>query len=265
MHRIAFEMGPFVVTWYGLFVASGFWLGAWTAARRAPKAGLSPNVVWDLLWVLIVAGIIGARALYVVTYWRRDFHNQPWSEIFMVQHGGLVFHGGFVAATLAGLAWSTWKRLPTWTLADVLAPGIALGHAVGRIGCFINGCCYGRVCDLPWAVRYPAVHESHGVPIHPTQIYEAVLSGLLALGLAWGFSRRRFEGQIFALYLVGYGSARGFVECFRGDYPPDAMVGSWITPAHWISAAMIVLGLLLYQSRRRHPRLVPGLPATHPT
>src|SRR5690606_11922424 len=107
MDRVAFELGPLTVTWYGLFVATGFWLGAWTAARRAPRAGVSSDAIWDLLWVLIVAGILGARALYVATYWERDFKNQPFSEIFMIHHGGLVFHGGFLAATVAAWAWCT--------------------------------------------------------------------------------------------------------------------------------------------------------------
>lgn len=256
--RIAFQLGPLAVTWYGLFVAGGFWVGAWSAARRAPLAGLKPDVIWDLLWVLIVGAIVGARALYVITYWRRDFQGQPLSEIFMVHHGGLVFHGGFIAATLAGFAWASWKRLPSWTLADILAPSIAFGHAIGRIGCLVNGCCYGRQCDLPWGIRYPGIHETRGVPVHPTQIYEAVLSALIGGVLARGFSRRRFDGQIFAIYLMAYGLARGAVEFFRGDYPDSALYFSRITPAHWISAGLVVLGIILYQSRRRFSRVTPA-------
>jgi phosphatidylglycerol---prolipoprotein diacylglyceryl transferase len=241
------------VTWYGLCVAAGFWVGTWTAARRAPKAGVAPDVVWDFLWVLILAGIAGARALYVATYWERDFQGQPWSEIFMVHHGGLVFHGGFVGATLAGFAWCAWRGWPAWTLADILAPSLAIGHAIGRIGCLLNGCCYGRRCDLPWAWRYPASHDTLGVPIHPTQLYEAGLCLLLAGGLAWGFRRRQFEGQIFAVYLAAYGILRSVVELFRGDYPPQALTGQVLTPAHWVSLGLVVAGLVLYAMRRRIP------------
>ncbi len=253
MDRIALQLGPLTLTWYGLFVAAGFWLGAWTAARRAPRAGVSPESVWDLLWVLILAGIVGARALYVASYWERDFRGEPLREIFMVHHGGLVFHGGFLLATLAGFAWCHWRRLPAWTIADVLAPSLALGHAIGRIGCLINGCCYGGACEWPWAIRYPHWHETGGLPVHPTQIYEALLSMGLAAGLAAAFRVRRFDGQIFAAYLVGYGLLRSVVELFRGDYPSGAVYAGWITPAHWISAGLVLLGAGLYAIRRRQP------------
>lgn len=254
MDRIAFQLGPATVTWYGLFVAAGFWLGAWTSARRAPRAGVSADTVWDLLWVLIVGGIVGARLLYVLTYWERDFQNQPWSEIFMVHHGGLVFHGGFLVATAAGFVWCAWKKAPGWTLADILAPGLALGHALGRIGCLLNGCCFGRRCEMPWAWRYPSAHETHGMPVHPTQLYEAALCLALAGGLAWGFGRRRFEGQIFALYLVAYGILRGVVELYRGDYPASALTLGVFTPAHWVSVGLLIMGIILYAVRRRSGR-----------
>lgn len=251
--RFAFQLGSFSVTWYGLCVAAGFWLGAWTAARRAPRAGIRADTVWDLLWVLIVAGIVGARVLYVATYWERDFKNEPWSEVLMVHHGGLVFHGGFVGATLAGFAWCRLKKVPGWRMADILAPGLALGHAIGRIGCLINGCCYGRRCDLPWSIRYPG---SYGLPdarLHPTQVYETLLGLALAAGLAWWFGRRKFEGQVFALYLLAYAVIRSFVELFRGDYPASTITLGFLTPAHWVSLGLFGLGIILYLLLRRGP------------
>lgn len=250
MDRVAFQLGPATVTWYGLCVASGFWLGAWTAARRARKAGMSPDAVWDLLWVLIVGGIVGARLLYVLTYWERDFRHAPWTEVFMVHHGGLVFHGGFLVATAAGFVWCSWKKVPAWTMADILAPSLALGHALGRVGCLLNGCCFGRACSMPWAWTYPKSHETRGLPVHPTQLYEAVLCLALAGALAWGFRRRRFEGQLFALYLLAYGVMRGVVELYRGDYPASALTAGIWTPAHWVSAGIIVFGGVLYVVRR---------------
>lgn len=247
-------MGSFTVTWYGVCVAAGFWLGAWTSARRAPKAGISPDTVWDLLWVLIVAGIVGARALYVATYWDRDFKNEPWSEIFMVHHGGLVFHGGFVLAVIAGFAWCARHRLPGWTLSDILVPGVALGHALGRVGCLMNGCCYGRRCELPWAIHFPKSHETLGLPVHPTQIYEAGLCAALSGFLAWWFPRRRFEGQVFALYLMIYAVVRSGVEFYRGDYPPAALRLGFITPAHWVSVGLFLLGMGVYVLRARQAK-----------
>lgn len=172
----------------------------------------------------------------------------------MVHHGGLVFHGGFLVATAAGFVWCAWKKAPGWTLSDILAPGLALGHALGRIGCLLNGCCFGRRCEMPWAWRYPSGHETHGIPVHPTQLYEAALCLALAGGLAWGFGRRRFEGQIFAVYLVAYGILRGLVELYRGDYPASALTLGVFTPAHWVSVGLLMMGIILYAVRRRSGR-----------
>lgn len=262
MDRFAFQLGSFTVTWYGICVAAGFWLGAWTAARRAPKAGIPADTVWDLLWVLILAGIVGARVLYVLTYWDRDFRNQPASEIFMVQHGGLVFHGGFVGASLAGFLWCARRRISGWRMADILAPGLALGHALGRIGCLINGCCYGRRCELPWGIRYPGTYGLPDSPLHPTQLYEALLGLALSGGLAWLFGRRRFEGQVFAVYLIAYAVLRSFVELFRGDYPATTLYFGILTPAHWVSAGLLGLGLICYGLRRRSG--IPTAPTANP-
>jgi phosphatidylglycerol:prolipoprotein diacylglycerol transferase len=270
--RIAFQFGSLSVTWYGLCVAAGFWLGIWTAARRAPRAGLSADAVWDMFWVLILGGIVGARAWYVVSYWERDFQNQPFSEVFMIHHGGLVFHGGFVAAALAGFSWCAWRGLSGWRMADVLAPSLALGHAVGRLGCLANGCCYGRRCDLPWGIRYPSRYGLPEASLHPTQAYEMLLGLALAGTLAWLFRRRRFDGQVFAVYLVAYAGARAFVELFRGDYPANALRWGILTPAHWVSAGLLVLGVAVYWLRRGAgasesgpvPAVSPPPPMRHP-
>lgn len=259
MDRFAFQLGSFSVTWYGLCVAAGFWLGTWSAARRAPKFGLSADRVWDLLWILVLSGIVGARVLYVATYWERDFKNEPFTEVFMVHHGGLVFHGGFVGATLAGFLWCRLRAVPAWRMADLLAPGLALGHAIGRIGCLINGCCYGRHCDLPWGIRYPGHYGLPNGPLHPTQLYEALAGLTLAAILIHLSQRRRFDGQIFALYLVAYAIIRSLVEIFRGDYPSQTLTLGFLTPAHWVSAALLLLGLTIYGLRRRCP-LAPTAP-----
>ena len=251
--RFAFQLGSLTVTWYGICVAAGFYLGTWTAARRAPRVGVSAEAVWDLLWVLLIAGLVGARALYVATYWDRDFRNQPFSEIFMIQHGGLVYHGGFALAVLSGFVWCARRGLPSWRMADILTPSLVLGHALGRVGCFINGCCYGRRCDRPWAFHYPGKYGLPDAGLHPTQLYEAVLGLALMGGLIWLFRHRRFEGQVFAAYLLGYAVLRSFVELFRGDYPANAVQFGVLTPAHWVSAGLFVVGLAVYLVRRRHP------------
>lgn len=252
MDKIAFQFGSLTVTWYGLLVALGFYLGGWTAARRAPRAGIHADRIWELLPWIILGAVAGARALYVASYWRRDFADQPWWEVFAVWRGGLVFYGGLIGAALATMVWARVKAVPLWTLADLLAPSLALGHAIGRLGCLMNGCCFGRRCELPWAIRFPNGHETFGHPVHPTQLYEAGLNFALFGLLVWLFPRRRFEGQVFAVYLLAYAVCRAAVEFFRGDYP--AYVLGVITPAHQVSGLILLAGIVVYVVRRRTRR-----------
>jgi phosphatidylglycerol:prolipoprotein diacylglycerol transferase len=178
-----------------------------------------------------------------------------------IRAGGLVFYGGFIGAALAVVVGSRWKRMPLLALADVLAPSIALGYVFGRLGCFMNGCCYGRACDLPWAVRFPYGHETYGQAVHPTQLYESCCGLLLYLGLAWVFRRRRFDGQVFAVFLLGNAVLRFTVEFFRGDYAVRYL-GGWATPAQLLSGVILVAGVAFYLLASRHSRPVsrPGRP-----
>jgi phosphatidylglycerol:prolipoprotein diacylglycerol transferase len=170
----------------------------------------------------------------------------------------LVYYGGLIGATLAGIIYIRWKKLLLWKTADILAPSIALGNAIGRIGCLLNGCCYGRVCHLPWAIRFPnqsAAWQQHfqaglvgsgdpSLPVHPTEIYDALLNFALYLGLAWLFGRKKFDGQVFATYLMCYAVFRSLVELFRGDYPPDH-IHNGLTSAQLVSIPIFVAGLLI--------------------
>jgi phosphatidylglycerol---prolipoprotein diacylglyceryl transferase len=244
VHKIAFQIGSLTVHWYGVFLAVGFLVGLWTAGRRGLRAGLPPEKILDSGVWLIVGGIVGARLFYVITYWDESFAGRPFSEVFMVQHGGLVYYGGLIGASLAFVAYAYFKNLPLWKLADVLAPSISLGYAIGRYGCLMNGCCYGRPTDMPWAIHFPSDHETHGVGVHPTQIYESLLAFGLYLFLAWLFRRKKFDGQVFAAYLVGYALLRSVVEFFRGDYVVHYL-GGWATQAHLVSFAGLVAGIIL--------------------
>ncbi len=243
MHSIAFQIGGLTIHWYGILVALGFFAGLWTASRRGRLEGIAPEQVYDLGPWLIVGGIAGGRVLYVISYWREQFAQKPFPEVFMVQHGGLVFYGGLIGAIACGMFYLLLKKLPLWKMTDIMAPSIALGYAFGRIGCLMNGCCYGRACSLPWAIRFPADHATQGMPVHPTEIYDSLLNLGFYLFLAWLFRRKKFDGQIFAVYLIGYALIRSFVEYFRGDYP--VYYGGWATPAQLISVGIVILGLLL--------------------
>lgn len=246
MHSIAFNLGPLTVHWFGVCIALAFLAGLWTATRRAPHAGIPGEQIADLVvpW-LLVGGVLGARLLYIVTYWRESFAGQPWSELFMIQRGGLVYYGGLMGASLAVILFARWKKIPLWKLADVLTPSIALGSMFGRIGCLLNGCCFGRPCAMPWAIRFPDDHSTQGLPVHPTQLYDALLNLVLYLGLAWLFRRRKFDGQVFATYLLGYAITRSIVEAFRGDYNAGHLHGGF-TPAHLVSVASLAAGIVIF-------------------
>jgi phosphatidylglycerol:prolipoprotein diacylglycerol transferase len=255
VHPVAFHFGTFSVHWYGVMVALGFVVGLWTAARRAPRSGIAAEKIVDLGPWLILGAIVGARLLYVATYWTRLmreplFPQAPWTEIFMVQRGGLVYYGGLIGASLACIIYSLAKKLALWKVGDVLAPSIALGYAFGRIGCLLNGCCYGRACELPWAIRFPPGPDTPVGPVHPTQIYDSLLSFGFYLLLVWLYRRKKFDGQIFACYLVGYAALRSFVEMFRGDYTPEHLHGG-LTPAHLVSIGIFVAGAILLWTLRR--------------
>jgi phosphatidylglycerol:prolipoprotein diacylglycerol transferase len=251
VHPIAFSLGSLTIRWYGVMMAVAFMAGLWTAMRRARRTGVSSDTITDVTLWLMAGSIIGARLVYVTTYWKQEFAGQPFKEVFMVQHGGLVFYGGLIGAFVASAIYLRWKKLPLWKIADILAPSIALGSVFGRIGCLLNGCCYGRACTLPWAITFtnPQAHELSGtpldVPVHPTEIYDALLNFILYLVLAWLFRRKKFDGQIFALYLAGYAICRFIVEFFRGDYPPDHIHAGLFTSAQLLCGPILLAGLTL--------------------
>lgn len=250
MHKIALQLGNFSVHWYGVLVAVGFLAGLWTASRRGLRDGINPESVMDIGPIILLGAMVGARTLYVISYWKERFADQPFPEIFMIQHGGLVFYGGLIGASLTFIGYTYWKNLPLWKYADVFAPSIALGHFFGRLGCLMNGCCYGVPTSLPWGIEYPVGHETHPVgqlatAVHPTQVYESALNLALYFSLAWLYRRKKFPGHVFATYLVCYAVIRSFVEMFRGDYPVHYL-GGIATPAHLVSVGILAAGLLLF-------------------
>lgn len=250
MHPEAFDIGGITIYWYGIFVAAGVLLGLWTASRRALQAGLSRESIVDLGPWLIGGAVIGARLLYVISYWEQ-FQGKSFWSLFAIRDGGLVFYGGLIGASAATLFYLWKKKLPVWRVADVLAPSIALGHAFGRIGCLMTGCCYGSACDLPWAIQFPKDHATGGIPVHPTQMYESIANFALYGALVWLFRRRSFDGQVFGVYLVAYAILRSIVELFRGDYPAYSF-GGMLTPGQTVSLVIFVLGAaLLWRMRQQ--------------
>jgi phosphatidylglycerol:prolipoprotein diacylglycerol transferase len=238
-------MQPYLLfTWihtYGLMLAIGFYAGWWLAAWRARAEGVDPDIIGNLVLICIIAGVGGARVLNFHFYRRPD---EPFWHIIKVWEGGLTFYGGMVAAALAALGYMLWRRLPVWKLADILAPSVALGQAFGRLGCYLNGCCFGGLSSTcAWSVRFPgagsfgrvagspayAEHLERGwvidpagpsLLVHPTQLYAAAfLFAICALALAAIPLRRRY-GEIFGLVCMLNAVSRYAVELVRRDTRP---------------------------------------------
>ncbi len=249
MHPLAFELFGRPVYWFGVMMALAFLsaiaLWNWLAPRSGRPAGYGSELGF---WIMI-SGVVGARIAEVVTNWAH-YQAQP-LEIIRVDRGGLVYYGGFILACLAVIVFSRRHRDPLWSLADYGVVALPLGHAIGRIGCFINGCCYGLHSALPWSIRFPADHESHGVPVHPTQLYEAGYNSLLFGVLLACFLRRRPPaGRVFALYLLLYPPFRFLVESIREE--PHGAGG--LTAAQLTSIPLFLAGLVLwiYLGRKAH-------------
>lgn len=211
--------------------------------RLASRAGFEPHDALDLSIYAFLSGIIGTRILFI--FLNFGYFSANPKEIFDFQAGGLTWYGGPAAGLLCVYLFCRLKKYPIGQGMDLVFTPLILGLAIGRIGCFLNGCCYGKPCDLPWAMTFP--HHSHPVPVHPTQIYEMILDlALLGFLLFW-WGKRKFAGENTLLSFGLYGAVRFFVEFFRYN-SPDMMWGA-LSLAQWAGLAMfiVLLGIVLYK------------------
>uniref|UniRef100_A0A7C2EJH5 Phosphatidylglycerol--prolipoprotein diacylglyceryl transferase n=1 Tax=Ammonifex degensii TaxID=42838 RepID=A0A7C2EJH5_9THEO len=245
MWPILFYLGGFAVHSYGVLLAVAVLVGLITAEREAKRRGIDPDFVLNLAMLLVVAGIIGSRIVYVLVEWPY-FAAHP-QEIPRVWDGGLSFYGAVIVAV--PLAWLYSRKgglLRFGDVADITAVGAAAGYPFARIGCFLNGCCYGKPTTVPWAVAFPF----DGVPRHPTQLY-AVLFGVLIFGAILYFRRRqRFAGQLAILYLVFYSVYRFFIDFFRVSPP----AGAYLTLGQAMSLLVAGVALVVLAVRWRGAR-----------
>ncbi len=255
MHPVLFHIGRFTLYTYGLLVATGVLLGLWLARRQAPRARLDPDRVWNLGIYMVLAALGGAKLWLVLADW--DYFAAHPREIFgfgTLLSGG-VYYGGFLAALIVAVIYARRFGLRFLPLADVYAAPLALGHAIGRLGCFAAGCCYGKPTSLPWGVTFTSPYARDlvgtplGIPLHPTQLYESAAELLIFAFLVILGRRQRpgkhAAGQIFAAYAIFYGVTRGTIEFFRGDPDRTPLAGGAFSLMQVVSVALILLGAWL--------------------
>ena len=249
MHPELLHLGPVVLPAYGAALGVAFLLAVLVLKRRAPAYGIDPETAVDMGIWLILSGLLGAKVLLLVvegpSYYLGSLHGLL--ELF---RAGGVFYGGLLGALAAAVFFVKVKRVPFLAFADAAAPAVALGQAIGRVGCLAAGCCWGARCEKPWAITFTSAKAGEnvgvplGVPLHPTQIYEAV--GLLALcGLLLWFGKGKVAGRTFALYLVGAAVLRFTVELFRGD-PRGTVPVLGLSTSQVIALALFVLGVAIH-------------------
>ena len=240
-------VGPLTVYSYGVLLAASYLLGLRLAMWRAKRWGLDPGRVLDLGIYIIIAALVGAKLLLLVTDF--DQFRGSWDDLLSLARSGGVFYGGLILAVIVAFWYIAKHRMPFWTTCDVFAPGIALGHVTGRLGCLAAGCCYGRPTDVPWAIVFTNplaaanVGTPLGIPLHPTQIYEAGAE-LLILGFILATERRgrQFAGRTFWLYILLYAVSRYIIEMYRGD-PRGEVFG--FSTSQFISLVLGPLSLIM--------------------
>ena len=247
------KIGTLTIYTYGVLLAAAYLLGLQFALVRARKQKLDANRVMDLGIYIIISALVGAKLLLLVTDFQ-TFKSNPAELLNLVREGG-VFYGGLLVAVTVALFYIRKVGLPLWTTCDVFAPGIALGHVIGRFGCFFAGCCWGKATTVPWAITFTSpfaaanVGTPLNVPLHPTQLYEAGAEFLiLVFLLLTEKSGRKFAGRTFWLYMLLYAISRYVIEYYRDD--PRGTVGPFST-SQFISLilAPLAVGMLVYLRR----------------
>ncbi len=241
MNPVAFEIFGLSVRWYGIMIALGLFLAMIVMRKRAHQLGMDEDIIIDIVLVCIPFSIIGARTYYVL--FNLPYYNGDFLKMINIRLGGLAIHGGIIAGIIAGYIYTRVKKLEFWKLADIAAPGLILGQAIGRWGNYFNSEAHGGPTDLPWGIMID------GVKVHPTFFYEFIWNLLVFMLLIFYRDKKKFQGEVFALYMILYSGGRFFIEGLRTD---SLMLGP-LRMAQVISMVSIVIGglFILYMRKKR--------------
>jgi phosphatidylglycerol---prolipoprotein diacylglyceryl transferase len=259
------RFGPVAIYTYGFMMMLAFFFGILLAVTRASKIGIPGGTIWDLsLWILF-SSLLGARLLYVLTH-VKEFRGDWLSIINPLQANGsfgiagMDLLGGIALGSAASIWFIRRRKLKLWKLADVIAPSLALGIALGRIGCFANGCCYGfpskSFLGMIFPPASPAGSEFPGIAVLPTQLFEAFWAGVLCLALIYSERWKKFDGFSFALFLMGYGIWRIFIDMLREYVPSEYLIRTstvYLTVYQMLAFVMLVMGVVLYIKLKHAP------------
>ncbi len=246
MHPILFKFFGIEIHTYGFFVALGFMTALFVSQKLAEKEGLSKNLVVDYAFYMLIFAIIGARFFYVIIEYK--FYIKHPFEILKIWEGGLVYYGGFIFAVLSLFIYHYTKNrnTPILKITDIFATALPLGQAIGRLGCLSAGCCYGKPCNLPWAIKFtnPESLAPLNVYLHPTELYHAISDFLIFIILIFIFKKKKeFNGETTCLYGILYSVGRFIVEIFRGD--PRGHIGIFST-SQFISIIVFAISFFFY-------------------
>ena len=253
MHPILYSFDGVTIYTYGFFVSVGFLVAFALFLFELKKRGISVDTGIDLAFWVLLAAIVGSRLVYVVIN-LGYFINYP-LKIFMLWEGGLVWYGAFLGALGAALIYFRAKRLNGWIWTDTAIPFVALGQAIGRIGCLMAGCCYGRPTDLFWGITFTRSEIAPaGMALHPTQIYDMLLDLGIFLILFFRRDRVTFRGEQILSYIFLYGATRTIVEAFRGD-PRGLWLWGTVTTSQLIGIFAVAVGIIIYYRIRERNRI----------
>ena len=257
MHPLLLKIGPIPIHTYGFMIAIGFICAMSLVKRLAARAGLDPERMMDLSFWCLVMGFAGCRVLFIITQ-LPQFLADPLA-VFRVWEGGLVFFGGPLVAVPFGIWYTRKYKMSFINAMDCILPGLVLGHMFGRFGCLGAGCCYGKPTEMPWGIRLNSelVDASmRGIPLHPTQLYEASALFILLLGLLWVFKHRKFQGQVSLTYFMAYPIIRSIIEIYRGDTVRGFVIQDVLSTSQFISILVFLAAFTALVVRMRKGNLI---------
>jgi phosphatidylglycerol:prolipoprotein diacylglycerol transferase len=256
MYPLLINLGPIPIHTYGFLIAIGFLSAVYTIRKLSEKAGLDVERTLDLTFWILLVGFIGARVLFIFT--RLDYFMSNPLDMLKVWEGGLVFFGGPIFCTPFFVWYCRKHKMSMWKQSDAMIPGLVIAHMFGRFGCLAAGCCYGKPTGHEWGIRFYSdlvEKEYQGIPLHPTQLYEA--TGLLCifLGLLYTFKHKKFDGQVFLTYFMSYTIVRSIVEIFRGDIVRGFVIDDVLSTSQFLSIVIFTLASIALWMRLKQVRL----------